>query len=115
MRLPRVRFTIRGMMVAVAVAAGLMAGSIGLARLRLLSSDYRARAEQHAGIEETLRHIIASDESDTPVDISPGAGLRSRRFTARAVADYEAALRRKYERAARYPWLRVEPDPLEPE
>jgi hypothetical protein len=29
-------------------------------------------------------------------------------------ADYHAALRRKYERAARYPWLPVEPDPPEP-
>jgi hypothetical protein len=111
MRLPRVRFTLRRLMIVVAVAAVLMAASNGLARLRLLSSDYRARAEEHAGIEATLRRIIASDGADTPVDISPGAGLRSRRFTARAVADYEAALRRKYERAARYPWLRVKPDP----
>jgi hypothetical protein len=115
MRLPRVRFTVRRLMIVVAVAAGLMAAWVGLARLRLLSSDYRARAEQHAGIEETLRRIVASDGADAPVDISPGPGLRSRRFTARAVAEHEAALRRKYERAARYPWLPVEPDPLEPE
>jgi hypothetical protein len=30
-------------------------------------------------------------------------------------ATYHAALRRKYERAARYPWLPVEPDPPEPQ
>lgn len=30
-------------------------------------------------------------------------------------ADYHACLREKYERAARYPWLPVEPDPPEPE
>ncbi len=29
-------------------------------------------------------------------------------------ADYHGAMRRKYERAARYPWLPVEPDPPEP-
>jgi hypothetical protein len=115
MRPARVRFTVVRMMVMVAVAAGLMTAWVGHARLRLLSSNYRARAEQHAGIEETLRRIVASDGADAPVDISPGPGLRSRRFTARAVAEHEAALLRKYERAARYPWLRVEPDPLEPE
>ena len=30
-------------------------------------------------------------------------------------ADHHASLARKYERAARYPWLPVEPDPPEPE
>ena len=30
-------------------------------------------------------------------------------------ADYQAALKTKYERAARYPWLPVEPDPPAPE
>jgi hypothetical protein len=30
-------------------------------------------------------------------------------------ADYHGAMRRKYERAARYPWFWVEPDPPEPE
>jgi len=30
-------------------------------------------------------------------------------------ADHHASLARKYERATRYPWLPVEPDPPEPE
>jgi hypothetical protein len=30
-------------------------------------------------------------------------------------ADHHASLARKYEQAARYPWLPVEPDPPEPE
>ena len=115
MRLARVRFTVRRLMIVVAVAAGLTAAWVGLARLRLLSSDYRAWAEQHAGIEEVLRRIVSSDGANTPVDVSPGPGLRSRRFTAWAVAEHEAALRRKYERAVRYPWLPVEPDPPAPE
>jgi hypothetical protein len=111
MRRPRVRFTVRRLMIAVAVAACLMAAWVGVARLRRLSSDYRVRTEQHAGIEETLRRIVASDGANAPVDVSPGPGLPSRRFTAGAVAEHEAALRRKYERASRYPWLPVEPDP----
>jgi uncharacterized protein HemY len=31
------------------------------------------------------------------------------------LAGYHARLRAKYERAARHPWLHVEPDPPEPE
>jgi hypothetical protein len=115
MGLPYLRITVGRLMIVAAVAAALMAAWVGIARLRRLSSDFRARAEQHAGIEETLRRIVASDGADAPVDISLGPGLRSRRFTVWAVAEYEAALRRKYERAARYPWLPVEPDPPEPE
>ena len=30
-------------------------------------------------------------------------------------ADYHGTMRRKYERAARYPWLAVAPDPPEPQ
>ena len=29
--------------------------------------------------------------------------------------DYHAAMKAKYERLARYPWLSVEPEPPEPE
>jgi hypothetical protein len=98
MRLPRLRFTLRTLIAVVAVIA----------------AEYRALAEDHAGIEQTLRTMIEKSGPDFPVDLSPGNGLRSKRFTAQAVADHEAALRLKYERAAGYPWLPIEPDPPEP-
>jgi hypothetical protein len=108
MRMPRA--TIRRMMAAVAVVAVLMGAWVGLARLRRISAAYHALAEEHAGVEETLRRMIATEGADSPVDISPGPGLPSIRFTAQAAAAHEAELRRKYERAARYPWMPVGPD-----
>ena len=49
MRRPRVRFTVRRMMVAVALLALLLwGGLVEIPRLRGLARDYRARAAQHA-------------------------------------------------------------------
>ncbi len=83
MKIPRVRFTVRRMMVAVA----LMGAFAEFTRLCRKSADLHARAEEHAGLEQTLRWIIASSGADAPVDISPGLGIRSKRFTAGAVAE----------------------------
>jgi hypothetical protein len=44
-----------------------------------------------------------------------GEVLARRRHEEKRLADYHAKLRKKYERAARYPWLPVEPDPPEPQ
>ncbi len=114
MKFPRVRFTVRRMMVIVAVSAALMGAGVGYVRLSRKAAGLRARAGEHAAMEQTLRWMIATSGADAPVDISPGPGIRSKRFTARAVADHVAALKAKYERAARFPWLHVEPDPPEP-
>jgi hypothetical protein len=114
MRLPRLRFTLRTLIALVAVVAATLGGFLEYRRLMRKAAEYRARAADHAGIEQTLRTIIEKSGPNSPVDISPGNGLRSKRFTAQAVADHEAALRLKYERAAGYPWLPVEPDPPEP-
>jgi hypothetical protein len=114
MRLPRLRFTLRTLLALVAVVAATLGGFLEYRRLMRKAAECRARAEDHAGIEQTLRTIIEKSGPSSPVDISPGSGLRSKRFTAKAVADHEAALRLKYERAADYPCLPVEPDPPEP-
>lgn len=115
MRLPRVRFKLRAMMASVAILAALLGTFVEYVRLTRKSADRRARAEEHAGLEQTLRWIIATSGADAPIDISPGPGIRSKRFSARSVADWQAALRRKYEQAARYPWLSVDADSPEPE
>ena len=114
MRLPRLRFTLRTLIAVVAVIAATLGGFLEYRRLMRKTAEYRALAEDHAGIEQTLRTMIEKSGPDSPVDLSPGNGLRAKRFTAQAVADHEAALRLKYERAAGYPWLPVEPDPPEP-
>ncbi len=88
MPLPRVRFTVRRQMVAVAVAASFFA----LARLRSLTQIYHERCEGH---------YIAQLHSEASGD-------------ARSAA-YHASMLRKYQRAADRPWLSVGPDPPEPE
>lgn len=108
------RFTLRRLMLAVAIASAVLAASVEIGRLRRASAAYRQKAQEHAAIAETLKGIIAASGPSSPIDISPGEGLRSKRFTAKQVANHEARLAAKYERAARYPWLSVEPDPPEP-
>jgi hypothetical protein len=84
MRLPRM--TTRRWMVAVAVAAVLM----GASHLAWLNWVYQVAALTH-GVEE--------EAADAAMN--------------RKTAEYHAALRRKYEHAARYPWLPVKADPPE--
>ncbi len=89
MRLPRFRFTMRLMVVAVALA-GLSLG-IGSALQRRVAL-FQQRASQEAFLLGSQRHPLPE----------------------RKVPHHES-LRRKYERAAGYPRLPVEPDPPEPQ
>lgn len=116
-RLPRVRFTVRRLMVAVAVAAVLM-GLVaqGLRRASLLRlADYHAReARRYRTIVVSSASVAADYRAGRPGlegDYEAGARLYSdqvRWFG--PLADHHEALRGKYERAARRPWLPVEPD-----
>ena len=115
--MPRFRFTIRRMMVAVAIVAILLAAGIILAQR---SAAYRDRAARHA-FAEWLLDSEAKMRRATPLAgiEGPGAALlktfpNDHDRTA-AQAAYQAAMRAKYERAARYPWLPVARDPPEPE
>ena len=107
MPLPRLR--VRTLMVAVAVAAG-ACGFIELGRRRAV---YRARAKHSAGTEALIRggawgYRLVSDRFGREHRVIDRADLR-------ALATYHAVMKRKYERAARYPWLPVAPDPPPPE
>jgi hypothetical protein len=86
MQLPRPRFTVRRMMVAVAIL-GLSLGFLAERRARFLRV-----AAQH------------KSQTDWPwaFHLPPG------------VVSYDIEMQLKYERAARYPWLPVEPDPPRP-
>ncbi len=88
MRLPRVRFTVRRLIAAVAVTAVLMGAFDGYVRLSRKSVGFRARAEEHAGMEQTLRRTIDAGGVAAPVDISLGPGIRSKRFTGWAMAKW---------------------------
>ncbi len=50
-------------------------------------------------------------EKFPPASQGPGRYLHR----VKSLMGYHRALNGKYDRAARYPWLRVEPDPPEPE
>ncbi len=102
MRVPRVRFTVRRMMVAVAI--------VGLA-----SGLWRRR---ESFLEESRRYAVAATLH--PCSLPPEEGTDEyRRWQEeeemiRRRDDHLLRLAAKYERAARYPWLPVAPDPPEP-
>ena len=106
--MPRFRFTIRRMMVVVAVIA-IVLGVLGLWQR---SAAFGSIAERHS--EEELSFIALALDALTARD-GPRlpTGLTQRMLMSRDVHHHKLA--RKYRRAARYPWLTVEPDPPEPE
>jgi hypothetical protein len=90
MRPPRVRFTVRWLMIAVAVVGMLWGGGVEVQRR---SARYRKIADSHFPRIFHLR---------------PGSIMTPRE-------KWHVALWRKYDRLSRYPWLPVEPDPTPPE
>ena len=109
MRLPRVRFTVRRMMVAVAVMAALLAGVAWCRGMIRAARDHRERALLNRSQEQLQRQIVASVD----LFVEPGEAPGAARGAAALAAHYES-LGLKYERAALYPWLPVEPDPPPP-
>jgi hypothetical protein len=104
MRMPAVRFTIRRMMVAVAIVGVMLWTTLWLGtRIRA----YRWMAQYHAVHRWTV-----------PMAGPPGTaprGVDSRGEVTSADRNrWHAALEAKYLRAAQYPWLSIEPDPPEP-
>jgi hypothetical protein len=94
MRVPRVRFTVRQMMIAVAVVAGLAS----VEAMRRRSSDLQEHAESHK-----------VEACGIALGIRPDPEHRWEAWIA-----YHMMLSRKYERAAAHPWLPIAPDPPEP-
>jgi hypothetical protein len=93
MRLPR--FRLRALMIAVAAVALLLGLWAGIERRR---ADFRRIARYHS-----FRNLglLVDSRSLTPLELRQD--------------EWHHALYLKYQRAARYPWLSVEPDPPEPE
>jgi hypothetical protein len=104
--MPLPRMTIRRWMVAVAVVA-LAPGAVAMSRrsfhLRLLAILHDIEATQ-------IR--ISRGWATGPDGVSRLIPLDDPKLV--RLAEYHEALSRKYERAANFPWLPVEPDPPEP-
>jgi hypothetical protein len=120
------RFTVRQMLIAVASVGLLMAGL----RLLWLRSVYREAARFHAAYENlarTLQEMVENEGKNERelliafgVEVKPESEAVKARRTAdarvnRKTAEYHAALKHKYERAASRPWVPIPPDPPLPE
>jgi hypothetical protein len=136
MRLPRVRFTVRRMMVAVAIASLSLGAAAGVLRLSRLQTAYRERAALHAGemsnlsaqdtrIYRARERLAAEGVPDPGGYLGLGTRLPAPRERIEELNDrrngvlfrweWHKKMRAKYERAAERPWLALEPDPPEPE
>jgi hypothetical protein len=117
MRLPRVRFTVQQMMVAVMILAGALALPLE-ARRRSERFQRRARYHEQAFvylIEEEAGGPIECATGLTPSDIEEIYRDRGREaWLALNAARYHERLSEKYDDAAKRPWLPVPPDPPPP-
>jgi hypothetical protein len=102
MRLPR--FTVRRLMVAVAIVGVLLAAVLGLERRREWLRRLSQRHESRAMVCDMEKLIGAMNRQ-------PATWLANRQ----ARLEYHKSLARKYRQAASHPWLPVAPDPPEPE
>jgi hypothetical protein len=109
MKLPRPRFTLRRLMVAVAVAACLLGLEATRRRWDDASTGYRLLAEAY------LQKARDASEKATRIAIALRSDEAPEIAREQRLADRWGALMRKYSRAADRPWLPVEPDPPGPE
>jgi hypothetical protein len=113
MRLPRM--TTRRWMIAV-VAIGLIIGAGVLLKQRrdyflALVQSHQKEVASSTARGNALKSRFAGTPGMTVEEITRLRGDYDRMV---ARADHHASLARKYEEAARHPWLPVEPDPPEP-
>jgi hypothetical protein len=108
-------------MVAVAVVSLFMGAAIGGVRLKRRHYYFLVRIRQHdqeAVAFRSWEQELASEIESLPSNLREPFLLdrweRVRSMVSRNLA-YNTALAAKYRRAARYPWLPVEPDSPEPE
>ena len=100
MRLPRVKFTLRCLMIAVAVAAIVLGGCLVVPRNR---AQREWLAKHHYFQADSVRKLA-----------EPGTG-EIKDPAIRAKLRWHEAMSEKYGWTARYPWLPVGPDPPEPD
>jgi hypothetical protein len=128
---------IRTLMTAVAITGAFFGGAVWGVRMERLGIDYRNRSADHAKREAQYQATVVQRQRKIEtterllarlVGVIDGARAEAWRQNREAelqqwkdmkaahntLANYHGRLRRKYERAARYPWLPIAPDPPEP-
>jgi hypothetical protein len=118
MRLPRLRFTIRGLMVAVAVVAILLMAEKMRRRWHersLKAAEYAAEAKSWSDDASKVEDMMVKPRSKS--DAASRQRLAELDGVARNYRDHERTygeLASRYARAAAHPWLPIETDPSEP-
>jgi hypothetical protein len=113
MQIPRARFTVRRMMVAVAIVGVLLA--VGeLMRRRAVYLDRAERYQSMAKPRFGWTPPFDANEAEVRKAIAEFRATREADLNRPEVQRW-LRLARKYDHAARYPWLPVAPDPPEPE
>ena len=113
MRMPRPRFTVRWLMIAVAAVALMISGAAWATRRhRQAVASYEERLIYHRTNAGFNRSSLEAKPL-TWIPIPPPSPAELDRY--RRGAEYHEAMVLKYERALRYPWLPASPDPPEPE
>jgi hypothetical protein len=140
-RQPRMRFTVRRIMLVVAIVALLLTGG----EMRARSRNFNRQAVAHAAEEEQCRRVLRARAGDADDDLQEEKdSLKRARSTVdgafhtlwvdlaararerveqdrqqlaalREQRDHHRRLKEKYEWAAAHPWERVGPDPPEPQ
>jgi ribosomal protein L28 len=114
MRLPRFRFTVRRLMVAVADLGLLIGAEVTRRRWKhnLLMANY------HANEERRMRLLLSGGWITETVEAGKSQKLRIGRNIEREPVQrrlmYHVVMGDRYQRAARRPWLAVTLDPPEP-
>ena len=101
MQLPRFRFRIRTLLIAIASLACAIEGRSSWTR----HVEYKRQAVQHAGIEWVLTGILEKGEQGP---LKPQSTISA---YLKRLLKYHSSMRQKYQYAAAHPWLFVPPDP----
>ncbi len=129
----RIQLQVRTLLMAVATVGLALGVWTQFQRLGRIRAEYKGEAYMCSLMEDSARASGEMSEADWLAlcrdierrnrdgDVPRSGGIQALVLpppspeVQRKRADHYAALRRKYELAARYPWLFVAPDPPEPE
>lgn len=121
MRLPRLRFTIRRLMIMVLIVAVALALGREIPALLRQRDEYARRARMFAWDEEQRRGFLRDvpylfqNPADTPRGLEYRLYLEEQVENAERFIPYSHEMRLKYERAAVFFWCAVPPDPPLPQ
>jgi hypothetical protein len=128
---PRVRFSVRGLLIAVMIVAAIILVGVAVEafrptaprQLRLTAEEYCAQAEKHADLERKYADLTVYADfrhaHGTSIQGGKFIHLKAGQIPElvpkyRALTEYHRVLKEKYDRAAANPRKPVEPDPPEP-